>query len=138
VVCYIRDVIYLTNQVNVSYLVWRRIVDGCMKVGRKKCALSSEWVLKTDAFLDHVFARSETRTDVRCPCSKCRNIYFPDRRTMSIDLCKNGYMPGYEVWVHHGEDPPLRTVSEVQSHEEGDYDRMEEMLDDVRHELGRT
>ena len=33
------------------------------------------------------------------------------------------------------EDPPPRIVSEVQSHEEGDYDRMEEMLDDVRHEL---
>jgi hypothetical protein len=31
--------------------------------------------------------------------------------TMSIDLCKNGYMPGYEVWVHHGEDPPPRIVS---------------------------
>jgi hypothetical protein len=54
---------------------------------------------------------------------------------MSIDLCKNGYMRGYEVWVHHGEDPPPRTVSEVQSHEEVDYDRMEEMLDNVRHEL---
>jgi hypothetical protein len=54
---------------------------------------------------------------------------------MSIDLCKNGYMPGYEMWVHHGEDPPPRIVSEVQSHEEVDYDRMEEMLDDVRHDL---
>jgi hypothetical protein len=52
---------------------------------------------------------------------------------MSIDIYKNGYMPGYEVWVHHGEDPPPRIVSK-QSHEEGDYDRMEEMLDDVRHE----
>jgi hypothetical protein len=39
------------------------------------------------------------------------------------------------VWVLHGEDPPPHIVSEVQSHEEGDYDRMEEMLDDVRHEL---
>jgi hypothetical protein len=57
---------------------------------------------------------------------------------MSIDFCKNGYVPGYEVWVHHGEDPPLRTVSEVQSHEEGYYDRMKEMLDDVRHEQGQT
>jgi hypothetical protein len=37
--------------------------------------------------------------------------------------------------VHHGEDPPPRIVSEFQSHEEGDYDRMEEMLDDVRHEI---
>jgi hypothetical protein len=54
---------------------------------------------------------------------------------MSINLCKNVYMSGYEVWVHHDEDPPPRIVSEVQSHEEGDYDRMEEMLDDVRHEL---
>jgi hypothetical protein len=39
--------------------------------------------------------------------------------TMSIDLYKNGYMPSYEVWVHHGADPPLRTVSKVQSHELG-------------------
>jgi hypothetical protein len=54
---------------------------------------------------------------------------------MSIDLYKNDYMPDYEVWVHHGEDPPLRTVLEVQSHEERDYDKMEDMLDDVRHEL---
>jgi hypothetical protein len=52
-----------------------------------------------------------------------------------IDLCKNGFMLGYEVWVHHIEDLPPRIVSEVQSYEEGDYDRMEEMLDDVRHEL---
>jgi hypothetical protein len=39
------------------------------------------------------------------------------------------------VWVHHGEDPPPRIVSKFQSHEEGDCDRMEEMLDDVRHEI---
>jgi hypothetical protein len=54
---------------------------------------------------------------------------------MSIHICKNGYVLGYEVWVHHGEDPPAHIVSEFQSHEEGDYDRMEEMLDDVRHEI---
>jgi hypothetical protein len=102
---------------------------------KKRGALSSEWVAKTDALLDHAFSRSKTGTDVRCPCSKCRNIYFLDRRTMSIDLCKNGYIPGYEVWVHHSEDPPPHIVLDVQSHEEGNYDRMEEMLDDVRHEL---
>jgi hypothetical protein len=38
-------------------------------------------------------------------------------------------------YTTRGEDPPPRIVSEVQSDEEGDYDRMEEMLDDVRHEL---
>jgi hypothetical protein len=56
--------------------------------------------------------------------SKCRNIYFLDRMTMLIDLCKNGYIPCYEVWVHHGDDPPTRIVLEVQSNEEGDYDKM--------------
>jgi hypothetical protein len=60
---------------------------------KKRGALSSEWVAKTDAFLDHAFARSETGTDVRCPCSKCRNIYFLDRRTMSV-----AEPPRY--WVH--------------------------------------
>jgi hypothetical protein len=30
-----------------------------------------------------------------------------------IDVCKNDYMSGYEVWVHHGEDPPPRIVSKV-------------------------
>jgi hypothetical protein len=102
---------------------------------KKRGALSSEWVAKTDIFLNHAFSSSETRTDVRCPCSKCRNIYFLDMRTMSIYLCKNGYIPDYEMWVHHSEDPPPRIVLEVQSHEEGEYDRIEEMLDDVRHEL---
>jgi hypothetical protein len=101
---------------------------------KKRGALTSEWVAKTDVFLDHAFAQSETVTNVRCPCRKCQNIYFLNRIT-SIDLCNNSYIPGYEVWVHHGEDPPPPIVSKVQSHEEGDYDRMKEMLDDVRHEL---
>ena len=94
----------------------RRQIYECWK---KRGVLLSDWVAKTDVFLDHAFARSETGIDVRCPCSKRQNIYFLDRRTMSIDLCKNDYMPSYEVWVHHGEDPPPRIVSEVQSHEEG-------------------
>jgi hypothetical protein len=45
---------------------------------KKRGVLSSEWVATTDAFLDRAFARSETGTDVRCPCSKCRNINFQD------------------------------------------------------------
>jgi hypothetical protein len=31
---------------------------------KRRGALSSSWVAKTDAFLDHACARSETRTDV--------------------------------------------------------------------------
>jgi hypothetical protein len=65
-----RGVIYLTNQVNlVSSMEQDRrwMYEGWKKRG----ALSSEWIAKTNVFLDHAFARSETGTDVRCPCSKC-------------------------------------------------------------------
>jgi hypothetical protein len=29
---------------------------------KKRCVLSSEWVARTDVFLDHAFARSETES----------------------------------------------------------------------------
>lgn len=50
---------------------------------KKRVDLSSEWVVKIDNFHDRAFGRLETENDIRCPCSKCRNIYFHDRITMS-------------------------------------------------------
>jgi hypothetical protein len=29
--------------------------------------------------------------------------YLEDKRTIVIHLCKNGFVPGYEVWTFHGE-----------------------------------
>jgi hypothetical protein len=73
---------------------------------KKRGALFRDCVAKNDDFLNRAFGRSETRIDVRCPCSKCQNIYFHDRRTMSIDLCKIGY----KVCVYYGEDLPCRNL----------------------------
>jgi hypothetical protein len=39
---------------------------------------------------------------------------------MSIDLCKNDFMPSYQVWVHHGEELISQNVSQVQLDEEED------------------
>lgn len=50
---------------------------------KKRGDLSSEWVVKIDNFLDRAFGRSETENDVRCPCSKCQNIYVHDKWIMS-------------------------------------------------------
>jgi hypothetical protein len=93
---------------------------------KKRVALYSEWVAKTNDFLNHAFGRSETGTNVRCPCSKCWNIHFHER-TMRVDLCKNDYMPGYEVWLHHDEDlshQMYQNISQTKNYnmvEEGDY-----------------
>jgi hypothetical protein len=45
-------------------------------------------------------------------------------------------MPGYDVWMHHGETIHQRTASEVEDEDDrsGD-DRMDEMLDAIRPEL---
>jgi hypothetical protein len=55
---------------------------------------------------------------------------------LTIHLCKFGFMPGYDVWTHHGETIHQRTasVAEDEYDRSGD-DRMDEMLDAIRLEL---
>jgi hypothetical protein len=78
----------------------------CMYDGwRKNGAHSREWVDKTKKFADHAFSLSNIGI-ARCPCSKCQNGLSHDKRKVSIQICRFGYMSGYEVWVHHGEEVP--------------------------------
>jgi hypothetical protein len=63
---------------------------------------SDEWVAKTTAFVDRAFALSKINK-VRCPCSIHQNMICMDKYTVSMDLCRHGFMPGYEVWRFHGE-----------------------------------
>jgi hypothetical protein len=53
-----------------------------------------------------------------------------------MHLCKFGFMPGYDVWMHHGETIHQRTTPVVEDEDDrsGD-DRMDEMLDVIRSEL---
>jgi hypothetical protein len=43
---------------------------------------STEWIRKTNNFIDRAFALSRG-TDVRCPCSMCRVCRCQDKRTLS-------------------------------------------------------
>jgi hypothetical protein len=53
------------------------------------------WMDKTTTFLDGAFLLSKI---VRCPCSRCQNTRcLEDKTNIVIHLCKNGFMPGYEV-----------------------------------------
>jgi hypothetical protein len=92
---------------------------------------STEWIRKTKNFIDRAFAMSRG-TDVRCPCSMCRVCRCQDKRTLSGHLCKYGYMPNYEVWVYQGEEFPHENVSEAHNNDDVEYDRMDEMLQDLR------
>jgi hypothetical protein len=94
-----------------------------------------EWMNKTLEFLDCAFSEPPDE-GVKCPCSKCRNTLHEDKRTLTLHLCKFGFMSGYEVWMHHDETVHQRTASVAEEEEDrsGD-DRMDEMLDAIRPEL---
>jgi hypothetical protein len=100
------------------------IYDGWRKNG----AHSREWVDKTNKFIEHAFSLSNTEI-VRCPCNKCQNGLSHDKKKASIHICRFGYMPGYEVWVHHGEEvhenKPVAEDVVIDEH------RMDEMLNAI-------
>ena len=84
---------------------------------------------KTKEFVDRAFSLANNG-GVKCPCSKCRNSVCEDKRTLSLHLCKVGFMPGYEVWVHHGESVH-QIASVVEDDDSTSDDRMDEMLDAI-------
>jgi hypothetical protein len=56
---------------------------------------TDEWMDKAATFLDRAFLWTQI---VRCPCSLWQNSRcLEDKRTIIIHLCKNGFVPGYEV-----------------------------------------
>jgi hypothetical protein len=62
---------------------------------------TDEWMDKATTFLDYAFSWTQI---VRCPYSLCQNLRcLEDKRTIVIHLCKNGFMPSYEVWTFHSE-----------------------------------
>jgi hypothetical protein len=55
-----------------------------------------------------------------------------DKRMLTLHLYKFGLMPGYEVWMHHGEWVYHRTALVA---DRSSDDRMDEMFDAIRLEL---
>jgi hypothetical protein len=70
------------------------------------------------------------------PCRRCRNALCEDKRRLTMHLCKFGFKPGYDVWMHHSETIHQRTTFVVEDEDDrsGD-DRMDEILDAIWPEL---
>jgi hypothetical protein len=109
--------------------------------------LSDKWIANTEEFVKRAFAMSKNGNDVRCPCSRCRICHCQTRKVLSSHLIKYGFMPNYEVWVYHGETLPpqnapevpipleVATSAQVLSNDNGEYDRMDEMLRDLGEDM---
>jgi hypothetical protein len=88
---------------------------------------------KATTFLDRAFLWTQI---VRCPCSMCQNLRcLEDKRTIDIHLCKNGFVPGYEVWTFHGESGTRVIAEDEHDCDVGDVDRMDEMLEAIQAEI---
>jgi hypothetical protein len=59
-------------------------------------------------------------SETLCPCSKCANRKRQNKENMGKHLLKNGFMPDYTRWVHHGEAHHMR--EEVVRPRVEDYD----------------
>jgi hypothetical protein len=109
---------------------------GWMYGGWKKSgAHTRELMNRTQEFIGHAFSVPANQ-GVKCPRSRYRNVLCEDKRTSTLYLWKFGFMPDYEVRMHHSESVRQRTVSVVE--EEDDWsgdDRMDEMLDAIQPEL---
>ena len=66
-----------------------------------QAGMTTEWVTKTNEFVEAAFARGQRKS--WCPCLKCRNGIEQSKKTMCVHLQKHGFKCGYTRWTLHGE-----------------------------------
>jgi hypothetical protein len=99
---------------------------------KKSEAHTTEWMNKTQKFIDRAFS-GWLNEGVKCSCSRCWNALCEDNMTLTMHLCKFGFMPGYDVWTHHGETIHQRTAFAAEDEDDrSGVDRMDKMLDAIR------
>jgi hypothetical protein len=88
---------------------------------------------KAATFLDRAFSWTQI---VRCPCSLCQNLRcLEDKRTIAFHLCKNGFMPRYEVWTFHGKSGTRVIVENEYDCDVWDVDRKDEVIEAIQAEV---
>jgi hypothetical protein len=58
-----------------------------------------------------------------------------DKRTITIHLCKNGFVLDYEVWTFHDESSTRVVAEDEHDCDVGDVNRMDEMLEAVQRKV---
>jgi hypothetical protein len=88
---------------------------------------SDAWVRVVDEFVALAFAGDAPFA--KCPCRECRKLIWLKKVEVSYHVLKHGFMPNYLVCHEHGE-----VETTVESDEDQDVDRMDNMVDDIRNE----
>ncbi|CAI9291273.1 unnamed protein product [Lactuca saligna] len=88
--------------------------------------LSIAYHASVKGFLDVAFSNEATVDGdyIRCPCFKCKNMYYKTRGDVELHLLQNGFTPNYTTWWAHGE---RNTISQ---HEEESSNPMQDPMED--------
>ncbi|CAI9269423.1 unnamed protein product [Lactuca saligna] len=88
--------------------------------------LSIAYHASVKGFLDVAFSNEATVDGdyIRCPCFKCKNMYYKTRGDVELHLLQNGFTPNYTTWRAHGE---RNTISQ---HEEESSNPMQDPMED--------
>ncbi|GLT32988.1 hypothetical protein SLA2020_076150 [Shorea laevis] len=54
-------------------------------------------------FVRFAFSRPKAKSEIQCPCSKCKCRKWGNPEVISVHLCKHGFMNNYYTWYVHGE-----------------------------------
>jgi hypothetical protein len=97
-------------------------------------SMSSEWITKTNAFLEHAFGEAaKGLSRMPCSCSRCGNKKRKTRKNVGEDLCKYGFTANYTCWIHHSEADRIREEVVRQRLEDYDGDAgVADWMDDIQ------
>ncbi|KAF5446854.1 hypothetical protein F2P56_032452 [Juglans regia] len=99
--------------------------------------VSNEYASGVNQFIAMAREHAPGGVDIRCPCRRCRNMFFQPINVVEDHLFIIGIDPSYKAWIFHGEDEVLDVSSSNSGDEtslnDGYIDDMDEMLDDIQH-----
>ncbi|GLT41667.1 hypothetical protein SLA2020_157120 [Shorea laevis] len=84
-------------------------------------------------FVRFAFSRPQAKSEIKCPCSKCRCRKWGNPEVVSMHLCKHGFMNNYYLWYVHGETANNPAINFIGESSNSGFDRNES--DAMYHEM---
>ena len=84
--------------------------------------LSNDYTQGVEDFINYACNQPGifSRDKLRCPCRKCENRRFRTCEEVRLHLYRKGFVEGYYVWIHHGEQYVSTTTGHPSSSTFGD------------------
>lgn len=73
------------------------------RIPSNKIGLTDEYRFGVNKFINFALDHADTDRKIKCPCVRCKNLYWKHINMVKLDLYSHGFVNGYTLWIHHGE-----------------------------------